>query len=141
MNVSLTEELVRRRVESGRYRSAAEVIRAGLRLLEREEESGEARIVAMRRKVEEGIAQAERGEFIDGETNIARVKRRAAAKRRHPLLSGMAANSFQAAAGSPAGSTAGRRLPSPMRSRLGSRSRVNTVLTHMPPMMTAARPR
>ena len=85
MNVSLTEELedlVRRRVESGQYRSATEVIRAGLRLLEREEKNRETRIAAMRAKVEEGIAQAERGELLGGEEAIARVMRRAAAKKR-----------------------------------------------------------
>ena len=86
MNILLTEELeelVRRRVESGHYGSAAEVIRAGLRLLEREEKNRETRIAAMRTKVEEGIAQAERGELLDGEEAIARVKMRAAAKKRH----------------------------------------------------------
>ena len=86
MNISLTEELedlVRRRVESGHYGSATEVIYAGLRLLEREEKNRETRIAAMRAKVEEGIAQAERGELLDGEEAVARVKRRAAAKKRH----------------------------------------------------------
>ena len=86
MNISLTEELedlVRRRVESRHYGSATEVIRAGLRLLEREEKNRETRIAAIRAKVEEGIAQAERGELLDGEEAIARVKRRAAAKKRH----------------------------------------------------------
>ena len=85
MNVSLTEELeefVRRKVESGRYSSATEVISAGFRLLEREDEFGDARLVAIRARVEEGIAQAERGQLGDGEEAVARVKKRAAAKRR-----------------------------------------------------------
>ena len=85
MNVSLTKELeefVRRKVESGHYRSATEVIRAGFRLLEREDEFRDARLAAIRARVEEGIAQAERGELGDGEEAVARVKKRATAKRR-----------------------------------------------------------
>ena len=85
MNVSLTKELeefVRRKVESGRYRSATEVIRAGFRLLEREDDFRDTPLAAIRARVEEGIAQAERGELGDGEEAVARVKKRAVAKRR-----------------------------------------------------------
>jgi antitoxin ParD1/3/4 len=86
MNVSLTEELeelVQKKVESGRYSSASEVIRAGLRLLEQEDELRETRLAAMRARVQEGIEQAERGELVDGEEAVARAKKRAASKRRH----------------------------------------------------------
>ena len=65
MNIPLTEELeefVRRKVESGRYSSATEVIRAGFRLLEREDELRDTRLAAIRARVGEGIEQAERGE-------------------------------------------------------------------------------
>ena len=79
MNVSLTKELaqlVQRKVESGRYRSASEVICAGLRLLEREDE-----LTEIRTRVQAGIEQAKRGELVDGEDAVARARKRAAAKR------------------------------------------------------------
>ena len=85
MDVSLTKELeefVRRKIESGGYSSATEVISAGIRLLEQEDEFRDARLAPIRARVEEGIAQAERGELGDGEEAVARVKKRAAAKRR-----------------------------------------------------------
>ena len=86
MNVSLTEELeelVQKKVESGRYTSASEVIRAGLRLLEQEDELRATRLEAVRAQVREGIDQAERGELVDGELAVERVKKRAEAKRRN----------------------------------------------------------
>lgn len=85
MNVSLTEELeefVQKKVESGRYTSASEVVRAGLRLLEQEDEAREARLAAMRSEIQAGIEQAERGELHDGEEAVGRVRKRSAAKRR-----------------------------------------------------------
>ncbi|MBW2290529.1 MAG: type II toxin-antitoxin system ParD family antitoxin [Deltaproteobacteria bacterium] len=85
MNISLTrelEKLVQRKVESGRYTSASEVVRAGLRLLEQEDELRETRLAAVRAEVQAGIDQAERGELVDGEEAMARVKKRAAAKKR-----------------------------------------------------------
>lgn len=74
MNVSLTPDQVRfieRRVKTGRYQTAAEVVREGLRLLMEHEADAERRYQAwckeLRRKIDEGWSQAQRGEFVDGE--------------------------------------------------------------------------
>jgi antitoxin ParD1/3/4 len=102
MNVSVTPELeqfVQDLVASGRYHSASEVFRDGLRLLEQAERGRlldkwliegltpeeEARIPAdvldrarqaIRVKVREGLDEARRGEFVDGEEFFARWKNR-----------------------------------------------------------------
>jgi antitoxin ParD1/3/4 len=58
-NINLTKELdrfVARRVSTGRYESASEVVRAGLRTLEREEREYEAKLAALRRAIDEGDA-------------------------------------------------------------------------------------
>lgn len=81
-NVVLTEtqsELVERLVASGRYQNASEALRAGLRLLEREENE----LTALRERLLEGLAQASRGELGDGtgEEAIRRVFAAARARR------------------------------------------------------------
>ena len=58
-NVNLTDELdrfVRKKVESGRYENASEVVRAALRNLDREEQLYEAKLAALRAAVDEGDA-------------------------------------------------------------------------------------
>jgi len=58
-NVNLTDELDRfvlEKVESGRYENASEVVRAGLRTLEREERRYEAKLIALRSAIDEGDA-------------------------------------------------------------------------------------
>ena len=50
------EGFIRRLVDSGRYSSASEVVRDGLRLLEDEEKLRELRTVELRRLVEEARA-------------------------------------------------------------------------------------
>lgn len=66
MNVSLTEqlaEMVARKVESGLYGNASEVVREALRLMVDREEARNTELTAIRQKIERGLAQAERGEF------------------------------------------------------------------------------
>jgi antitoxin ParD1/3/4 len=58
-NVSLTHELdrfVAKKVKTGRYENASEVVRAGLRTLEREERQYEAKLAALRAAIDEGDA-------------------------------------------------------------------------------------
>jgi antitoxin ParD1/3/4 len=55
----LTDELDRfvlAKVESGRYENASEVVRAGLRILEREEQKYDLRLAALRAAIDEGDA-------------------------------------------------------------------------------------
>ncbi|MDN5936201.1 MAG: type II toxin-antitoxin system ParD family antitoxin [Nitrosospira sp.] len=59
MNVSLTpqlEELVKRKVATGMYHSASEVIREALRLLEEREAMQAVRLENLRRDIADGVA-------------------------------------------------------------------------------------
>ncbi len=58
-NVNLTDALDRfvlKKVRSGRYENASEVVRAALRTLEREEREYEAKLAALRTAIDEGDA-------------------------------------------------------------------------------------
>ena len=67
-NVNLTPELdhfVAAKVDAGLYANASEVMRAALRLLERDEREHEEKIAALRAAIEKGISSgiAEPGVF------------------------------------------------------------------------------
>lgn len=65
MNVSLTPELegfVAKLVEDGRYRSASEVVRAAIRLLQDREAERSAKLDALRGSIDAGLAELDRGE-------------------------------------------------------------------------------
>ena len=77
MNVSLTpelERLVEEKVSSGQYKSASEVVRDALRLLSQRDEAHLARLEALRREVDIGIAEIDRGEGIPGPIAVAQAK-------------------------------------------------------------------
>lgn len=65
-NVVLTDRqarLLERLVASGRYQNASEVLRAGLRLIERQEDWEAARLEALREAARLGVADIEAGRF------------------------------------------------------------------------------
>ena len=68
MNISLTsqlEEFIRRKVNSGLYHSASEVVREALRLLEERDRLREMRLKILRKEIQEGIDQIEHGEYTE----------------------------------------------------------------------------
>ena len=69
MNLTLTPELVQiinNKVETGLYLSASEVVREALQLLEERDKLQEMKLAELRRDIQVGIDQADRGELLDG---------------------------------------------------------------------------
>jgi antitoxin ParD1/3/4 len=58
-------DLVEALVRSGRYQNASEVLRAGLRLLERREAEEEAKLASLRGALEESEAAAAAGDLFE----------------------------------------------------------------------------
>ncbi len=68
MNVSLTpelEKLVNDKVKSGRYNSASEVVREGLRLLQDHDELKRIRTDELRREIMLGVEQIRNGQSVN----------------------------------------------------------------------------
>ena len=73
MNVHLTpelEQLVKEKVNSGRYNSASEVVREALRLMEQKDEVRAVQLQQLRSRIDKGLAEAGCGEGVDGDTFI-----------------------------------------------------------------------
>lgn len=80
MSVPLTpelEQLIRQKVETGLYRSASEVVREALRLLEERDRLQAPRLEELRREIRVGIDQADRGELLDGPKVFDELRRKA----------------------------------------------------------------
>lgn len=76
-NIALTphlDEYVQKKIDSGRYQSASEVVRESLRLMEEEEEDRQKGLEELREKIRVGYEQAMRGETVDGETVFAEIR-------------------------------------------------------------------
>jgi len=76
VNVSLTPDLdafLKSRVESGRYQTTSEVVREALRLLERQEQELDDSLKQLKKKLDLGALQADRGDLLDGEAVFAEL--------------------------------------------------------------------
>jgi antitoxin ParD1/3/4 len=85
MNVSLTPELeayVARKVETGRYNSASEVVREALRLLEERDQTRNAQIARFNEELRGRMAALDRGEHVEARAVRERVNRRSQARRK-----------------------------------------------------------
>jgi antitoxin ParD1/3/4 len=89
MNVSLGEkweQFVEGKVKSGNYQTASEVLRDGLRLLEKEEllkRIGVRSLAELEAKLLEAADSLDAGKGVDGEKVFARLRKRFEARRKH----------------------------------------------------------
>jgi len=77
VNVNLTpelERLVQDKVTSGLYNNQSEVVRDALRLLAERDRQREAHLEGLRKALAEGVAQADRGELLDGEAVVKEMR-------------------------------------------------------------------
>jgi antitoxin ParD1/3/4 len=77
MNVSLTpelEQLIHKKVQSGLYLSASEVVREALRLLAERDRQQAMKLAELRKEIQVGLDQADRGELLDGPEVFAKLR-------------------------------------------------------------------
>ena len=85
MNVSLTRELeqyVNKKVSSGLYTSASEVVREGLRLLRERDQAAAVQLDEVRKKIAEGLDQLKRGDVVSASQLRTELHERSRARRR-----------------------------------------------------------
>lgn len=80
LNISLPPELesqVRKRLESGLYGSASEVVREALRLFETYEQVRSSKLTQLRADINEGLANIRAGEVVDFDPDAIKKRSRA----------------------------------------------------------------
>jgi antitoxin ParD1/3/4 len=68
MNINLGaqwEEFISAYIQSGRYLSASEVVREGLRLLQEREDLRTLRLEQLRKKIDAGMEPLDQGEYVE----------------------------------------------------------------------------
>jgi antitoxin ParD1/3/4 len=83
MNVNLTpmlEKLVQDKVEGGSYKSASEVVREALRLLQEKEQIRKLQILESRKKIDASLDSLRRGRGVDGKTFFKALEREESAR-------------------------------------------------------------
>jgi antitoxin ParD1/3/4 len=79
MNVSLTpalERIIIKKVKTGLYNSSSEVIREALRLLEEQDRLRRMKLEDIRKEINIGIRQADRGELVEGKEVFLKLRTR-----------------------------------------------------------------
>lgn len=85
MNVSLTPELekfVNKKVRTGRYNSASEVVREALRLLEEHEQARAAQLSEFNQELGRRLASLDRGEHVNPAEARSRLRRKSEERRK-----------------------------------------------------------
>ena len=70
------EELVKKKVQSGQYHSASEVVLRSLRLLQEQDATELLRIEDLKREIARGVEQAVSGEIVSGEEVFTNLRER-----------------------------------------------------------------
>ena len=68
------EALVQRQLTTGKYKSAIEVILAGIQLLEQQEDIYQGRLLELQKDALIGQEASQRGEVVDGATALAEIR-------------------------------------------------------------------
>ena len=79
---STFDEFIAEMLKAGYYQSPSEVVPAGLQLLKDHEQLRQIRLAELRTEIAIGIAEADRGEFVDGPTVFAEIRAKSAERKR-----------------------------------------------------------
>ncbi|MBI4124954.1 MAG: type II toxin-antitoxin system ParD family antitoxin [Deltaproteobacteria bacterium] len=79
MNVSLSPQLekwIQKKLETGMYNSASEVIREAIRLMDERDRLQQMKLQELRKDIETGIQEAEQGKLEEGKKVFEKIRSR-----------------------------------------------------------------